>query len=611
MKNRREFLISSGKAALTGAVTIAGASVGIDKLINPMRALSAPAMNWNALVAWIKSTTMANVNTLTSQVQAFNRAWASLVNKINTQAYVPTSSDLAAFFGTGSTSLSTLMNNLQTTAGNYIQFKANLAIDNCAVGQNGVTPYPSTPGQSAITEFNNKMTAYGVGAPNNPGWWHFGNGWGDYYNEGATFEGLAWASILSGGVTSAGGSGNVAASAIVQGPSTAQWPWTILPGAAQQVDIHNANDAWALSGEATTGGFLVYQWDGTQWHQRPGGLTQIAVGTDGEVWGINNVATTGGFEVYRWNGSQFVLKPGGLIKIYVGSAGHVWGINDNYQPYYWNGSTSWTETSLISLGQLSVAGDGTVLGTPYGNGSTGGNVAYQCVGGNWSQIGQNIYGYTVTSVYAISSGQMFIQTCNTAENILQQYVSGSWSKIATAPNGVNPGFAEQYVGKDGSLWSYLTDPETQNANFANIYHWTGSVWQATYDTFLMKVLVIATDGGKIGLLQVLGEIWSRTQISKYQLKCGQVLCGGGAVTMMTAVGALLTDMANYNFGISDQFITVMEESGVPDPIGWQQTLTPLIAEVLCTEGMAAAIGASILFVVCNCGAGLIRIVFGK
>ena len=70
-------------------------------------------INYQALQNWVSGVSQAQIDSLNTQVQAWGSSWASLVNRINTQGYIPTSTDIAALYGTGSTSLTALLNSLQ------------------------------------------------------------------------------------------------------------------------------------------------------------------------------------------------------------------------------------------------------------------------------------------------------------------------------------------------------------------------------------------------------------------------------------------------------------------------------------------------------------------
>jgi hypothetical protein len=144
-------------------------------------------------------------------------------------------------------------------------------------------------------------------------------------------------------------------------------------------------------------------------------LTSICVGHGGDVWGVDTTQpVTSNQNIFRYIGGDFGWQQivGYLTSISAGGRtpggsseydGSVWGLNTNEASNnvyrYVGGSTPFVNVPGVSLTQISVAADGTVVGID----STGNIWGYDFVGNQWTQIVG-----TATAIAAGSAGLIWI-----------------------------------------------------------------------------------------------------------------------------------------------------------------------------------------------------------
>ena len=68
----------------------------------------------------------------------------------------------------------------------------------------------------------------------------------------------------------------------------------MVPGAAKDIGISSNGAVFVIGTGSASGGYGIYQWNGSSWTQLPGGATNISAGPSGIPWVVNNVG-----KIYR------------------------------------------------------------------------------------------------------------------------------------------------------------------------------------------------------------------------------------------------------------------------------------------------------------------------
>ena len=317
-----------------------------------------------------------------------------------------------------------------------------------------------------------KLTADGVGAPNNPSWPHFGSGWNDYFNSTTmTFEGVGMSVNLSGGTYSGFPAGPTNAILKYNGDGSF-FPFTVIGGSASHVGVGSSSQIWVI-GAATNGyGYRTYKWNPatSQFDDKGGSLVSISVGSDGEAWGVSSQFVRGGTMVYRWSGTAWVAQTpnSGKVSVKVGDASHIVAIDSSGSLYRW--SNGWSKLGTTQqFDTFDVADDGTIVGH-----SLNDTQIYQWSGSTWTQLGTVPPGFITDNVYASSAGSIWGYFSNSIIQTIGRWSGGVWTQIPTAPNAGPSGVqANQYLGKDGSVWSFSNSSDVSELS---IYKYVNSVW---------------------------------------------------------------------------------------------------------------------------------------
>ena len=197
-----------------------------------------------------------------------------------------------------------------------------------------------------------------------------------------------------------------------------------------------------------------WNWKGSGWaSEKPGTATDVSVGADGAVWIVGTNQVTGGYGIYQWNGSGWSAAPGGAVSIAVAPDGSPWIINACASIFHRVGTTWYQEPGTAN--QISVGGGGTVwvVGT---NGVNGGHGIYQWTGSG----GARSPGVRWRSRWGPSGVEWAINSSHT----IYWNDAGGWVQM--------PGLATDLsVGEDGSVWAVGTDTHPDGYG---IYQWMGS-----------------------------------------------------------------------------------------------------------------------------------------
>lgn len=154
----------------------------------------------------------------------------------------------------------------------------------------------------------------------------------------------------------------------------------------------------------------------------PGAARDIGIGPAGGVWVIGTNAVTGGFAVWEWNGSSWVIPPGGGSgeEIDVASDNQPIVDNSNGNIFARNANGQWTEFSGLAT-DIAVGPNASSVGFPGDPGGSplwvigtnlfdGGGAVWNFFNGNWQQSefgGQQIAVDTNGIVWVTSEGALF------------------------------------------------------------------------------------------------------------------------------------------------------------------------------------------------------------
>ena len=181
---------------------------------------------------------------------------------------------------------------------------------------------------------------------------------------------------------------------------------TERPGTATDISIGADAKVWVVGTDHVYGGYGIYQWTGSGWHEvpgarsrsrsghtaapgsinsarqifrrigstwhlQPGSANDISVGADGAVWVVGTYPVSGGYGIYQWTGRGWTQEPGGAVNVALGPTGVEWAINSDHEIYR-NDSGGWQriqgsayEVSVGSNGSVWVVGTDT---EPFGYG---------------------------------------------------------------------------------------------------------------------------------------------------------------------------------------------------------------------------------------------------
>lgn len=427
---------------------------------------------------------------------------------------------------------------------------AAFGMDNLAVGESGTTPVPENPNQSG---FLSAVSAFST--PNRPDWTYYGNGWSDWYeNPGVTFEGAGCAQNLAGGIPSSAPAGSVPQAAILKyNANGSDFPFTVMPGACQQISVGSAEYIWCLNGVAVyTGsqfdGYQIFQWQPatSTWKLIPGALTRIAVGSDGSVWGINWQQ-----EIFKWDSvnNKWDRMPGAAAQIVISTENVVWVLNSAGVPFYWSTTyNDWQQAllqdGLTSLLSIASNGNGKVWGVATQNPPLPVRTPAQWNGNEF--VNQALPGSAVAeSIWVgIDDEEEDIIIAIDAAALAYQFLSGGWSQnIPTAPNASSGG--QQFVGNDGSVWSITVGTGT---GMPSIYQYVNGTWNlicsgiGSFGSLVSSAsqspdnsfwFLINVWENQLHLPGVLGAIWS------YLSKPLVWICAGLAMVMLAAAIAIV------------------------------------------------------------------------
>lgn len=244
----------------------------------------------------------------------------------------------------------------------------------------------------------------------------------------------------------------------------------VLDGAAAAILSDSAGSITVESGahfppgsgpiSVTTGGgtaagpttYTYFQATGTSWSQLPGSAHQVATG-GGALFALGTNSVSGGYGVWQWNGSGWNAFPGGLVSLAVDPTGNPWGVNSAQQIYQF-ASGSWHQLPG-SAHQVAVGSGGSVfvLGT---NAVPGGWGLWKLSGGAWTQLPGG-----GTSL-AVGPGD-------------QPWVVNSSSQIYSYSGGwvLEPGSATGIGAMADSVWVVGTD---MTAAGGGIWYFNGAGW---------------------------------------------------------------------------------------------------------------------------------------
>jgi hypothetical protein len=123
-----------------------------------------------------------------------------------------------------------------------------------------------------------------------------------------------------------------------------QWKsskWVQQSGRANRIAVGPEGYPWVVNSVGN-----IYYWNGTAFEPAPGGAcaSWIGVGynnhgsTYGGPWILGCHEGSGGYSIYQLQGSTWVLQPGSAVKLTMGPRGP-WVISTKGTLYYWNGTT--------------------------------------------------------------------------------------------------------------------------------------------------------------------------------------------------------------------------------------------------------------------------------
>jgi hypothetical protein len=205
--------------------------------------------------------------------------------------------------------------------------------------------------------------------------------------------------------------------------------WSNVPGAASFLDAEiNTNlvieSVFALGNTPTSGGCLIYFYNGSTWTNVPGGAVNLAADTIGFVTAVQDSGL-----IYKWNGSAWTNIPGLAHQVTDGASS--------------------TGSGLYALGA-------TLSGNNY--------PIYRYVGG--SSVWQSIPGLASQIASAPDDTLWAVQT----NGSIYHYAIGAWQSI--------PGLAKQVsVGSDGTVYALGFTPVIGGFQIYK-YVGGGAVWQA-------------------------------------------------------------------------------------------------------------------------------------
>ncbi|MFG6100561.1 tectonin domain-containing protein [Leptothoe sp. ISB3NOV94-8A] len=99
--------------------------------------------------------------------------------------------------------------------------------------------------------------------------------------------------------------------------------WTPIDGGAIRIAVDPAGNPWIVNNEG-----YIYRRVNDAWQLLPGRAKDIDIGDNGQVWIVGTNEVTGGYGIYQWNGSNWDVKDGGAVRIAVDKDGNPWVVNN-------------------------------------------------------------------------------------------------------------------------------------------------------------------------------------------------------------------------------------------------------------------------------------------
>ncbi|NEZ54196.1 tectonin domain-containing protein [Adonisia turfae] len=99
--------------------------------------------------------------------------------------------------------------------------------------------------------------------------------------------------------------------------------WTPIDGGAVRIAVDPSGSPWIVNNEG-----YIYRRVNDAWQLLPGRAKDIDIGGDGSVWIVGTNEVTGGYGIYQWNGSNWDVKDGGAVRIAVDEDGNPWVVNN-------------------------------------------------------------------------------------------------------------------------------------------------------------------------------------------------------------------------------------------------------------------------------------------
>ena len=99
--------------------------------------------------------------------------------------------------------------------------------------------------------------------------------------------------------------------------------WTPIDGGAVRIAVDPSDNPWIVNNEG-----YIYRRVNDAWQLLPGRAKDIDIGDDGSVWIVGTNEVTGGYGIYQWNGSNWDVKDGGAVRIAVDENGNPWVVNN-------------------------------------------------------------------------------------------------------------------------------------------------------------------------------------------------------------------------------------------------------------------------------------------
>jgi len=214
--------------------------------------------------------------------------------------------------------------------------------------------------------------------------------------------------------------------------------WVAIPGLSNFIAAGGLTSMYATStASAPSGGYYIYQWNGSSWVNIPGAAYVLGVATDGSLWahqgnaiyhrigttwtsvpgaasrfagGAGQMYATGincnmngdcGIFQYVGGGTVWQPIPGYAYRIAVSTDGYVWATQQSGAIYVWNGAT-WTGIPGLAK-DIAAGGDGSVWAVGY----LGCDVNANCPIYKWSGSGWTPFAGVANSIAVDSSGTVW------------------------------------------------------------------------------------------------------------------------------------------------------------------------------------------------------------